>query len=236
MKIVSLILGLILSSTSVAADVIRIGFSHFPPLSSVDDGICRGLFCELTKEIFEQQLGLKVQAVEHPWERIQRQVELGKIDVMLALPSEHRRGYGLISEEPIYLSEMKVFTYKDHPRLDEIKSITTLDDIKQKNLTCITNQGNAWHEKNVASLGIPTVHAISDEHIIKMLAAQRGDLVIDMAPSMQLMMDNLNLTSKLISTGVTLDRAEIHVIVSRRSSFADRMPEINEIIASMNLR
>ena len=215
-------------STS-AEETIRVGLTYFPPYSQVVEGECRGIYCEIANQVFTEELGIAVIAVQHPWARIQREVELGNIDVMFAMPSEPRKRYGFVSDEPIFLNTMKVFTYIDHPRLAEIKQIRVEEDIKALNLTAITNQGNAWHSSHIESLGITTVHAISDEHILKMLAAKRGDLVIDTSASMRYMMEDMALTDKFLETDAVIDRANIHIILSKKSKFSSRMPEIDEV-------
>jgi polar amino acid transport system substrate-binding protein len=176
---------LVASQSALAEETIKIGFAYFPPYSEVENGKCKGHYCELAKKIFTDNLGIEIEAIQHPWARIQREVEPGNIDVMFVLPSKERQIYAIFSETPAYKSAMKIFTYQGHDRLDEIRRIKTLADVKDLNLVSITNQGNGWHAENVEILGINTVKAINDEHTLKMLAAQRGDIAIDVAPSMR---------------------------------------------------
>jgi hypothetical protein len=69
-----------------------------------------------------------------------------------------------------------------------------------------------------------------------MLAAKRGDLVIDTSASMRYMMQDMELTDKFVETDVVIDRAKIHIILSKKSRFADRMYQINNVISKIGPR
>ena len=164
---------------------IRIGLASSRTFSELIDGECRGIFCDRTQQIFREGLGLEVEIVVHPWQRIQRQVEKGEIDVMFALPTEERRSYGLVSKLPIHTTVLRIFTHANHPKLSQIENIQTVNDIKELGLISVTNQGNGWHANKVEGIGVKTIHVKDDVSILKMITARRGDITIDATNSMR---------------------------------------------------
>jgi polar amino acid transport system substrate-binding protein len=225
-----------LAVQATAKDTVTIAVPHFPPYAQVTDGQCKGFYCEIIEELLEKRLGLTVIPINHPWPRLQREVELGQIDIMFAIPTEARQAYSIASEQPVFSAAMKVFTYKDHEQLDAIRAIETVDDIKAAGFRSITNYGNAWHQHFVEDQGVTTVHAISEEHILRMLAARRGDIVVDVARSIRYLMSKLDVENEIIETDVVMDVAEIHLMVSRKSPFTEQLPELNKAIESYRLK
>lgn len=235
-RLTALLVMLLCFGSSHAEESIRIGFAYFPPYSEVKDGECKGDFCDIARKIFTDTLGINILPVQHPWARIQREVELGNIDVMFAIPSEQRRSYAMVSDAPIYMTRMKVFTYTGHKRLAEIEQIESVSDIETLHLIPIANQGNGWIAEHLEPLDINIVRAINDIDIIRMLAAQRGDIVIDVARSMRHMAEDMALENKIIETDVVLDEANIHLMMNKHSRFTHLMPEINQLINSIPRR
>ncbi len=211
-------------------DVVRVGLPFSPTYSEMIDGECVGVFCDWTYKVFRDALDLQIEIVEHPWQRVQRQVEKGEIDVMYAMPSDARLKYGIASDRPIFITELRIYTYAGHPRLEEIRAIKTIQDIKDAGLVSITNEGNGWHISKVEKLGIKTVRVKDDKHILKLLTARRGDITIDATPSMRRIIQDAGLDGDVVETDVILDQVKQHIIISKKSRFARLMPDIDILI------
>ncbi len=217
-------------------EVIRIGFPNNPTYSEVLNGDCIGVFCDSAKEIFVKGLNLSIEVVIHPWPRIQREVENGDIDVMFAMPSSDRKIYGIASAKPVFATVLRVYTHAKHPRLNEIESIASIQDIEELGLVSVTNQGNGWHTSRVEPFGVKTIHVKDDAHILKMLLAKRGDIAIDATPSMRRIIQDAELQDTIVETNVILDTVLHHVIIGKKSKFKHLMPEVNRIIEASHPR
>lgn len=75
---------------------------------------------------------------------------------------------------------MGLYTYKDHPKLDEIKQIKEVIDIKKLNLKPISNLGNGWHKQNIDIYGIKTLYVKEDENIIQVLEQEINNVLKEM--------------------------------------------------------
>ncbi len=236
MKVLPLMILLLSSSAVLAGETrIRVGLHSIPDYSEIVDGTCIGVFCDTVLEIFEDGLGLDVEFVMHPWQRIQLQVEKGEIDVMFAVPSERRLKYGAATKHPVFASKLRIYTYANHPKMALIRSIKSADEIKAAGLVSITNQGNGWHANRLESQGVKTIHVKDKDHIPRMLAAKRGDITIDETPMVRRLIENTGLEEKVVETDIVFETVYTHVVVSKRSKFLDLIPRIDRIILDSDL-
>ena len=207
------------------------GFPENPPFSTLDDNArCLGVLCDSLSELVESGLGYKLIFVTRPWRRIQLELKAGTIDLMLAVPTKERRDYAYVSQTPLYKLDMKIFARADDPRLQLIKQIKVIDGIKALNLVSITNSGNGWHKEKVQGRGVTTIFAGDDEQLILMLLAGRGDVIVDASLSMRYILSQLKVEEKVVELDAIMGAADIHVMLSKQSSYRHLMPEIDQLL------
>lgn len=197
------------------------------------DSSLQGYWPELIRELFINRLSLDLKVKRLPWVRGQRQVREGESDFMITIPTDERESYALVSENPVLRLFMQIFTYAGHERMDEIKKIVSVQDILQMGLIPVTNQGNGWHEQHIDSFGVKTEHVRSDESLPKVLASKRADILIDVPLTMSYQIKQLGLSSQIVLTDVILDETDFHLLVSKKSPFADKMDEIDRVLNEM---
>lgn len=168
-----------------------------------------------------------------PWKRCQAYVKSGTVDAMITVPTTKRMAYALTHTTPFYLKKMVLFTYQGHPRIDEIREIRSLGDIREKGLSVITYHGNGWHQKHVASKGIPGVETAKVHLVWKMLAARRGDLVIEWPVGAYAGMDRTGVRNQIVEIGVAVSAMEFHLLISKKSAYAPILDRFNRIIIEM---
>ncbi len=205
----------------------------FPFFSKTGKGEVEGFFYEIITEALDRRLGIRTAWTEMPWKRCQEQVYSGRYDAMITVPTKERSVYCDTHPDPFYLKELKVFTYAGHPDLDRISAIRTMADIKSGGFSVITYSGNGWHEKNISSLGIPTHETSLVPNIWKMLAAKRGDLVIEWPAGAAANIKISGVAGKIIETDVSLESMPFHLLISKKSKFNSILPGFNEVIREM---
>ncbi|WP_168224655.1 substrate-binding periplasmic protein [Rhodoferax aquaticus] len=191
-----------------------------------------GLFIELLDAIFKQ-LKLPYEVQTYPWARAQSQVQAGRSDFMVTVPTPERLQYAEASAQAVFLMHMQVFTLKDHPRLEEIKSVRSAQDILSLQLIPISNLGNGWHKANIDVIGIPTTYGTTDESAAKMLVYKRGDILIDSAVSMPLEIKRLGLDGKIVAAAEPFAPLKFHLLISKRSPYVALLPKVNQAIATL---
>lgn len=192
-----------------------------------------GLFLELLDEMFNNRLKIELQCQTFPWKRAQFNVKNGLADFIVTVPTEPRLKYAIKSKQPIFQLYMHVYSYSDHPLINEIKAIKTVKDIVDLKLVTVTNLGNGWHKENIEVYGIPTYYTKNDEHMLKFLAAKRADIIIDAAIPTNYNIKKLGLSSQIDFTEVRFGPLNFHLLMSKQSKASMLMPAIDETIQSM---
>jgi polar amino acid transport system substrate-binding protein len=191
-----------------------------------------GLLIDVLDEVFKQ-LKMPYAVRTFPWARAQATVKAGDADFLVTVPTEERMQYAEASDLPVYLFSMQIVALKDNPRLEEIKKIKSAQDILAMNLVPITNIGNGWHKANIDDLGIHTMYGSKDESSLRMLAARRGDIVIDSATMLTMEIKRLGLTKEIVATGAPFAPLKFHFLISKKSKYLYLLPRINQAIATL---
>lgn len=190
-------------------------------LVDIVDAICKQLDTPCTVEVY-------------PWARAQAMVQAGRADMLVTVPTDERRGYALVSEQSVFPMLMQVYARKDHPRLADIRRIKSAQDIAALDLVAISNFGNGWHKANIEGAGVKTHYGTNDESAARMLAARRGDVMVDSAVSMAVEIRRLGLEGVLTAAAAPFAPLRFHVLLSQKSPFVQRMPDINRAIATLH--
>lgn len=191
-----------------------------------------GLLIEILDEVFKL-VGQPYAVEVYPWARAQATVQAGQADVLITVPTPERLVYAVASDGPVYLMVMQIYARKDHPRLADIRRIKSAQDIVALDLVAVSNLGNGWHKATIEAAGVKTHYGTSDESAARMLAAKRGDLIVDSAVSMAAEIRRLGLQNTLTATGAPFQPVRFHVLMSNKSTFLPRLPEINRAIQTL---
>lgn len=219
---------------SQAEETMTIAYPEFFPFfSKTDKGGMTGFFYEIITEAMDNRMGIRTTWSQMPWKRCQEHVKSGKCDAMITVPTKERSLYCDTHSDPFYLKELKLFTYKGHPRLNEINAIKTIEDIKKAGFTIITYSGNGWHENKISTMGIPSYETSLVPNVWKMLAAKRGDLVIEWPIGAFANINKSGVENKIIETGVSLESMPFHLLISKKSKFKNSLFQFNHIIMEM---
>jgi polar amino acid transport system substrate-binding protein len=222
------------SVLSVHAQPLRIAYPKFPPFHWVDDsGKMTGFFYEIITEALEKRMGVTVVWTAYPWTRCQENLKRGIDDAILTVPTAERAEYTATHKEPFYRKELHIYTYANHQRLAEIKRVRTIEDLKRGGFSVITYSGNGWHKENVESLGIKTYETAYLRNVWIMLANKRGEIVIEWPPGAWPDIRRTGVADQIIDTGITVSSMPFHLLVRKKSPYANRLDEFDKIILKM---
>jgi polar amino acid transport system substrate-binding protein len=219
---------------ATSQNALTIAYPKFYPFfAKVKNENIEGFFYEIIMEAVENRMGIHTQWFQMPWKRCQNQVRSGKFDAMITVPTAERLAYCDTHPDPFFVKELKIFTYNGHKRIDEIQKIGSLTDIKKGGYTVITYSGNGWHKDNITALGIPFFETSEVHNVWKMLAARRGDLVIEWPVGVETALDKDGMTDKIVETRVSLESMPFHLLVNTQSGYKHILVEFNGIIKQM---
>jgi polar amino acid transport system substrate-binding protein len=230
-----LVLGLAMPASG--QDAVKWVFTDYPPANyQSEDGHFKGFFHDIVLEVFNQGLGLRVDIAVFPWKRCQKMVETGEADIMVTVPTTLRLEYSLTHTRPIWIKRRILYTYGGHPRMNEIEQLNGLAAVRNGGYKVISYLGNDWTKREVQNSGIPVIYATSVDGMYRMLAAHRGDLVIEEKSLADPRIADLGLSKRIVETKGVGSKSGFHILVSKKSAFADRISQIDREVEAMRSR
>jgi len=211
---------------------LRIDFPEFWPFFATRDAHVEGFFHDIVTEALDR-MGIRATWAPFPWPRCQERVETGTADGMITSPTPERLTYSSTHKDPFYEKKLKVFTFAGHPRLQQIKAIRSLDDIRRGGFVVVTYSGNGWNDKNIRSRGIKTYETPKLINVWRMLANHRGDIVIEWPGGAWPDIIETGMEKLIVQTDVTLETMPFHLLIRNGSPYAARLPEFNRVILKM---
>lgn len=231
---VALILLLTIPPQIHAQPPLRIAFPDFHPFHWIDDeGRKKGFFYDIITEALDKRMAVTTVWTVFPWPRCQANLQAGKDDAILTVPTAKRRAYTVTHKRPFYNKPLNIFTYADHPQMSAIKEINSLGDIRKGKFSVITYIGNGWHQEYVKHLGIKTHESPYLQNIWKMLALHRGDVVIEWPPGAWPDISKLDLDDHIIDTGRTIANMPFYLLIRKNAPQAALLESFDDIISAM---
>ncbi|MBP7335896.1 ABC transporter substrate-binding protein [Niveispirillum sp.] len=205
-------------------------FGDFAPFSQLDSsGQVHGMFVDAADNLFRDKLGLGVEHQGFPWARAQAMVRNGEADGFLTVPTPERLGYVLASARPVFTFPMCVIAAPDNPRLDALRQVRRLEDLKPFRIGHYI--GSGWADANLRPLGLDIQWAADLTGAMRLVANGRVDALVDNAVSMRVRLTNTEFQSRLVELPNTLTTQPYHLCIGRSSPFADMMAQIDTVLA-----
>ncbi|MCR8922255.1 transporter substrate-binding domain-containing protein [Dasania sp. GY-MA-18] len=224
------IVGLLLCSYSLAQDSIRLAYGHsYAPFSWLQQGEVKGLQVDILTELFEKRLGIKTVHRAYPWKRAQWQVQTGQDDAMLTANTPERSLYTHASTEVLIPVNYYVYTYRDHPQLQEMLAITDVEGFKQFHL--VEYLGGSLAGFSADDLQISMVPEL--DAALKFLAQRRADIFIESAQITEFNIKKMQLDNNIVQVPFIVETNLRRLLISKQSPFAKKMQQIDKAIAAM---
>lgn len=179
-----LVFGILLTFIANAQPSEEIDTSHFriayneswPPYSAGKGDQVEGLIVTLLEEIITTKLGIPVLSYGFPWKRAQAEVQMGRFDAFITVPTDERLKYTISSQNIIFKIKMVAVM-----KSNSINAIRLLSDTQEKQLNqykiCDT-LGNGWGKNFYQKLGINVTLTNDIDACLRMIKADRIDLSI----------------------------------------------------------
>ena len=235
-KYLLICLACLLSLPTTAEDKrpLKMMYTEWPPFIYVNsDGQPSGFNIDIIRFLVEEKLGRKVVFQSAPWKRVQHYVLVGKADMFSAIPTAERRNQYMIGLEALFAVKAPIYTHKNHPRLQDIQAIQSVDDVLALNLSAIAVRGNGWHKRNVETKGVPTMKVTQARTVYKALTAGRGDVVIDLQLDHKVSSDINQKWPDIVDTGAVISQLAANLIFSRHSDHGIDMEALDAALIDM---
>jgi polar amino acid transport system substrate-binding protein len=215
-------------------ETIKWVFTDYPPANyRTAEGTFSGFLHDIVMEAFQQRLGLRVDIAIYPWKRCQRMVKSGEADILVTIPTPERREYAVTHARPIWIKRRILYTYRGHPGIHAIQGLNGLASIEKGGYRVISYLGNGWTQTEVTDAGIPVLFATTVDGMYRMLAARRGELIIEEKGLAAPHIVDLGLTEKIVETGGIAHESGFHILIGKKSGFASLISTLDREIEDM---
>ena len=212
-------------------DDMTIVHSFFEPFIWSEDGTSRGIYVDVLTEAFEKRMGITVSFKNLPWKRAQAGVRQGVYDGFVSLETPERNEYSVACQIPVAEANMGLATYVGHPRLQEMKTIDKIADLKDYQL--ITYLGHGWAKRYLTDFSIQ-FSGNDLATVLEMLARHRGDITVEPVEIVNYNIHKLDLKDRiLVVPGVQLSTLEFKLLVGKMSRFVDQLPRLESVLLAM---
>lgn len=182
----------------------------------------------MVSDIFSRT-GNSIQVVVHPWLRILRMLEFGRLDGILLVQKQERLKPWLLYSDPLFTSRTVIcYNTRKHKNF----SFQALTDLAPYTLGVVAGQVPLL-EQAASSLGLRLEILPTTEAGLVTLSTGRMDLFIGTENSIRSRMETLPNLLFLEIHPTALISQELHIGIAKDSPAAELLPAINESIATM---
>ena len=204
--------------------------TYFPFSYRADDGTMQGLLIDLMNEALQVRMGVPVRHEGYPWKRAQQRVKDGLADAFVTGATEERRTYTAISTEPVFVDEDVLYTWRGHPRMAELRSVTSVRDLSSFKI--VTYLGNGWAEQNLEGMDVRWL--ARQRTVLEMLSKRRGDVTIENALVTSAALSRLGLGEDVVRVpGVVMTDYAYSLCINRRSPHVGLLRDFDRVIRAM---
>lgn len=237
-KVLMIAIGILwLGAVASAADAqtrLRIAYAIFPPFHWVkENGVVTGFFYDIATEALRKRMGVRLVWTSYPWIRCQESLKNGTDDAIMTVPTEERAAYTVTHRDAFYHKSLNLFTYANHPRLEQIRKVRRIADLRDGGFSVITYSGNGWHKVHVQPLGIKTYETGYMKNVWTMLAQRRGDTVIEWPPGAWPDIKRAGVTDRIVDTSIVLSTMPFHLLIRKDYPRTDLLSGFNGVIRTM---
>ena len=230
---------LICAGTLMAADrpFIVAGDEDEPPYGYINaNKEFVGIYVDILREAF-RRLDVPLQHEPYPWKRAQMMVLNGDADAMITVMTPERETFTVSSKEAIAELKWVAFARNDHPNFTAMKNYTTIAQFQ--GLRVLDYLGDGWGEQHLQRLK-PDIGG-SFSQVIQKLAADRGDVFIQMETVTKSQIKELMRQPELQTIGLekiealphVLDSKAFYLLVAKESPYFDLLPQIDQVLVEM---
>lgn len=206
-------------------------YDNFAPFSSLGpQGEVRGVFVDIMEELLVRRLGWQVRHEAFPWARAQQRVQKGEADGFITVPTPERLAYTLASSHWVTQGRLVMFVRAQDTALRQrLQGLRSPDELRGLRLGAYL--GNGWVKARFA--GHEISFSPSRQHALRMLLAERFDVLLDSANATQAALRAAGLEREVLELPPTLDSRETRLMLGRSSPYAARLAEVDTALARM---
>jgi ABC-type amino acid transport substrate-binding protein len=219
--------------TAESAAPLRLAYPDFnyePFVWTDENGRGVGLFADIFQEVLQHRLNIPFTFEALPWKRAQAYVASGERDGAIMPETPERLSYAHRGEEPAAIMTMKLYAKAGSPRMEELKQVRRVADLKPFQL--VDHLANGWAEANLAGMNVhwtPNLDAV-----LKQIAVGRGEVFVHTSQVVGTKLKKLGLTEEVVEVpGVVIEEIPFYFFISKASPAVELLPKIDRELRAM---
>ncbi len=206
--------------------------SDWPPYSASKDENVHGILPALVEAIIVERLKIPVRHSGAPWSRAQFYVLNGTADAMVTVATEERLEFSLAGQEVIYQFRMQPIVRKGSLADINITATPSVDTLRT--LRVCDMLSNGWAQRFFGKYGIEIITAESAAGCLKLIAADRADVLVQPSAIAYKLIGDLEIENKMRVLPHVFGSMEFKILVSKKSKFGQGLlHRLDEVIAGM---
>lgn len=189
----------------------------------------QGILIDVLTEALQKRMGIQLVHEGYPWARAQILVKQGQADAFVTVPTPERRTYTEVNQEPVVLATFNIFTSVKNPRLDALKTVETISQLKNFNL--VHYLGSGWAKKNLAEMNVDWANTLDQSLLF--LAKGRADALIDVSQVIQYAIRNLKLNDQLVKLPNVIDSSPFNLCIGKTSPYVNILSKVDQTLRKM---
>ncbi len=204
-------------------------FDSYPPLSWDEGGKMQGILVDIMNETVKLGLNYKVEHTGHPWKRAQLQVRKGEADAFVTVPTQSRLEYTKCSQNPALTVKVGLYTYADHPRMDELLQVRSYEDLA--GFTVVEYIGNEWAKEKFRNMDIEWASTL--QQTFEILARKRSDILVRNSFNYNYFTESMNIGEKIVKLPAVLSSVDYHLCIGKTSQYVNLIKDFDRVILTM---
>ncbi len=215
-----------------AGDAVQFVYYYdYAPFGWEEDGKMRGIYIDIVNEVFTNKLGIPVNHKGYPWKRAQAMVKAGKSDGYCTTVTPERLSFSYATKEPIIEVNFKIYTPADNPRLDQLRKVKSVPELKGFKLADYS--GSGWAKKNLTGLSIHWLP--TNEQIWKVLINGRADAAVKNEWTTRYILKTLGYHDQIVELSHPMNKepTAFHIFIGKKSPFTKYLGQLDDTIRQM---
>ncbi len=204
-------------------------YDSYRPRSWNDNGKVRGILVDIINEAIGKRLAITVTHAGYPWKRAQLMVKEGTADAFVTMPTQERRTYTVIGDEPVIEFSLRIVTRENHSKARDMALITSVEQLR--NYRIADYLGDAWAERHLKGFNVKWLPEI--DKLAPFLIDDRADIVVASKRTIY-EMKRQGYDSQIKVLPNKLSSVSFHLCVGKNSPYKDRINDFDRIIKEMH--
>ncbi len=215
----------------LADEPMKFGFSEsWKPFNWKENGGCKGILVDIADEAIRKRMGIPIQCLIYPWERVQHLVRGNALDALIS-NGPLRKEWSEHSNEILLHLKWAIYVKTGNPRLERIKKAQSLEELRP--FEFIDYIGNGWARANLVDGHFDVYLVASPSKVFELAAQGRGDVAIIPAMIGEYYIKKLGLQGSLVELPPVNPPIPFHLVIGKRSHFTKILPQFDHVIKEM---